>query len=489
MSLDRSAVLDACAYFDTWLAYRRRLDRIPGIQAAVLHDGEVVLETAHGVADVAAGTALTTADRFRIASHSKTFTATAVVRLAEQGVLRLDDTIGQWLADLATADIAGATLRELLAHGGGLVRDGRDGDHWQLVRPFPDAATLLRIAVDDGAVLARNERFKYSNIGFSLLGAIIEAATGEPYADHVRAALLDPLGLAATTPDIAPDAAGDVAGHATGDTSLSYAAERIPIDHIATGAMAAATGFSSTAGDVVRWAAAHFMGDERILSDDAKRAMQHTQWDVAASGEYALGFQVADLGGRRVLGHGGGFPGFITHTWFDPVDRLAVSVLTNTIDGAAQTAATLAVRLIGLAQEGLDGAASGEGPSVADPSRFTGRFTTLWGSFDVVALGGRLYGLAPSVDDPLPARQGLVVVDDDTLRMVDGPGYGSSGEPMAYERDHDGTVVAVRGGSGSIAVPDDRFRASLEGRERIRRGETATAREHGEVADRGSPPP
>ncbi len=466
MGLQRSAVLDACTYFDTWLAYRQRLDRIPGIQAAVLHEGDIVLETAHGHADVAADTVLTTDHRFRIASHSKTFTATAVVRLADRGVLRLDDTVGQWVPALATAPIAGVTLRELLAHGGGLIRDGRDGDHWQLLRPFPDAATLTRIAVDDGAVLARNERFKYSNIGFSLLGAVIEAATGEPYADHVRAALLDPLGLTATTPDIDPMAADD---HATGYTARSYAAERIPIDHIATGAMAAATGFSSTAGDVVRWAAAHFLGDERIFPDDAKRAMQHTQWDVEGSGEYALGFQVADLGGRRVLGHGGGFPGFITHTWFDPVDRLAVSVLTNTIDGAAQTAATLAVRLVGLAQQHLDG-----GPNdmtVADPDRFTGRFTTLWGSFDVVALGGRLCGLAPSVDDPMPSIQPLVVVDDDTLRMVDGPGYSSSGEPLVYERDPDGAIVAVRGGSGSLALPDDVFRSAIGDRDRIRLGE------------------
>ena len=103
MALQRSAVLDACAYFDTWLAYRRRLDRLPGIQAAVLHEGDVVLETAHGLADAGAGTALTTDHRFRIASHSKTFTATAVVRLADRGVLRLDDTLGQWVPDAGGA--------------------------------------------------------------------------------------------------------------------------------------------------------------------------------------------------------------------------------------------------------------------------------------------------------------------------------------------------------------------------------------------------
>jgi hypothetical protein len=188
-----------------------------------------------------------------------------------------------------------------------------------------------------------------------------------------------------------------------------------------------------------------------------------------------------------VLGHGGGFPGFITHTWFDPVDRLAVSVLTNTIDGAAQTAATVAVRLVGLAQDGLDGRS--DDPPVADPSRFTGRFTTIWGSFDVVALGGRLHGLAPSVDDPFPARQRLAVVDDDTLRMVAGPGYGSPGEPIVYQRGADGVIVAVRGGSGSIALPDDDFRAAFASRDRIRLGEAVAAREHVPMAERGSPPP
>jgi D-alanyl-D-alanine carboxypeptidase len=76
---------------------------------AVLHGDDVVLSTAHGVADLEAGTPLTPDHRFRIASHSKTFTATAVVRLAAQGALRLDDTIGQSLTDLAGSDATSAS--------------------------------------------------------------------------------------------------------------------------------------------------------------------------------------------------------------------------------------------------------------------------------------------------------------------------------------------------------------------------------------------
>ncbi len=469
MALDRAAVQDACRYADSWLAYRTVRDRIPGVQAAVLLGDEIVASSAHGVADLAAQVPLTTEHRFRIASHSKTFTATAIVQLAAEGRLRLDDTLGERLPDLAGTALAAVTLRELLAHGGGVIRDGWDGDHWQLVRPFPDAATLRRIATDDAAVLGRNERFKYSNIGFALLGAVVEAVTGRGYADHVTAALLQPLGLAATTPEIDLADAADIAGHATGYTSLAYSPVRVPFDHVATGAMASATGFSSTASDLVRWAAAHFQGDERILRDDAKRQMQRTEWTVGGGGgEYGLGFGIAKVGDRRLVGHGGGFPGFITRTWFDPVDRLAVAVLTNAVDGPAMTLASGIVRLVDLA-------AGGDG---GDPNRdlapFTGRFATQWGVMDVAALGGRLYALDPTLDDPIPTVQRLEVLDAETLRIADAPGYGSPGERYVYER-VDGRVRAVRGGSGTLALPYDDFTAALARRDRIRLGDALSS--------------
>ena len=89
-----------------------------------------------------------------------------------------------------------------------------------------------------------------------------------------------------------------------------------------------------------------------------------------------------------------------------------------------------------------------------DLTPYTGRFITLWGVFDVVALGGQLWSLAPTLDDPVAVAQRLEVVDADTLRIAEGPGYGSPGERYVYERDGDGRVVAVRGGSGTTALPE-----------------------------------
>jgi CubicO group peptidase (beta-lactamase class C family) len=461
----RTAVLDAARQFDSWLAFQQRLARVPGVQAAVLHDDEVVLSSAYGFADLEAGTPLTTSHRFRIASHSKTFTATAVVRLAERGVLHLDDAVSRWLPFLAGSGVAAVTLRELLAHAGGVVRDGWDGDFWQLFRPFPDHDELCRVALDDAAVLPRNQRFKYSNIGYSLLGLVIEAATGVPYGQHVTDELLTPLGLADTAPDLDDATAARLAA---GYSALSYGDRRVPIEHVHTGAMASATGFASTAEDVVRWAAAHFLGDERVVSDDAKRQLHKTEWEVEGTGGtgYGLGFASATVGGRRVLGHGGGYPGHITRTFFDPVGRVAVSVLTNAIDGPALGLATGFLRLLELAGQGESSA-----PSPVDLSRFVGRFASLWGVYDVVPLGGRLYQLDPSQPDPAAAPVQLAVEDERTLRIERSGGYGSPGERLRYEFADDGRVLQVRGGSGTTAAPIDVVAASVTGRDRVRIGD------------------
>ena len=198
---------------------------MPGIQVAVLHEDRLVLSSAHGHADVESGVALTTSHLFRIASHSKTFTATAVLQLVEDGRLRLDDPLADHLDFLEGAPAGRVTVREVLAHGSGLVRDGWDGDFWQLFRSFPDRADLERISVDAADVLGRNERFKYSNIGFGLLGLVIEAVTGSPYEAHIAARITGPLGLADTGPELDPARAGEVA---TGYGSLAYLDRRAP---------------------------------------------------------------------------------------------------------------------------------------------------------------------------------------------------------------------------------------------------------------------
>ena len=191
----RGAVADAARYAARWFAFIGEQRAVPGIQAAIRQDGELVLDFAWGFADQAAGTPLTGDHLFRIASHSKTFTATAVLQLAERGALRLDDTVSVWIPELADTELSAVTVRELLAHQGGVVRDGRDADYWQRGGSFPDRSRLLAICRDDGRVFARNEFFKYSNIAYGMLGLIVEAASGLDYDRFTRENICAPLGL------------------------------------------------------------------------------------------------------------------------------------------------------------------------------------------------------------------------------------------------------------------------------------------------------
>ncbi|WP_169738935.1 serine hydrolase domain-containing protein [Jiangella gansuensis] len=459
--LSPAAVADATRYFDTWLAFRQHYDRVPGVQAAVLHHDKLLLSTAHGFADDERSVALTPQHLFRIASHSKTFTATAVLQLAERGVLRLDDQAGQWLPFLSGRPLATVTVRELLGHSGGVVRDSRNGDFWQLAHAFPDEEQLRAILVDDADVLPANERFKYSNIGYSMLGLIIAAASGRTYHDYVRKNIVDELGLVNTGPEYDTARAGD---YATGYTALAYADRRIPIDHVDTAAMAAATGFYSTAEDLVQYASAHFLGDTRLVSDASKRLMQRAEWKIeGANSEYGLGFGRAVVGERLVHGHGGGYPGHITRTWFDPVDQIAVSVLTNAIDGPALMLAEALFRLVNLAQR----AERQDGTGV-DLSRFTGRFANLWRVFDVVDLAGQLYLLDPTDQDPTAQPVTLEVVDERTLRLRDGSGYGPVGETMQYR--YDDTGVSSVAAFAMTAHPAARVTEAAKRRDRVSPG-------------------
>ncbi|MGW5192372.1 serine hydrolase domain-containing protein [Kribbella sp. NPDC004138] len=443
------SLTEVLAYYDSWLAFNQHYQRVPGVQVAVYAGDAVAFSSAYGLADVENDVPLTEQHLFRIASHSKTFTGTAVLQLVEQGRLRLDDKAEQHVTEIVGTPLGQRTVRELLAHASGVTRDGLDADWWQLSRSFPDRDQLLDVLRQaSSAVIPENDRFKYSNIGYGLLGLVIEAASGTSYNSYVQTAIVDKLGLAGLGPELDPSR---LAEYAAGYSALSYADKRVPIEHVDTRALASATGFFGNARDLVTYFSAHLPGDDRLLSDKSKREMQHPLWTTGSDekARYGLGLSVTKVGERQVFGHGGGYPGHITRTLVDPEQRIVVSVLTNAIDGPAAQLAEGLFRLLDLAD-------SEDRGDAADLQRFTGRFANLWGVTDFVLIGGRLYATDPSganpADDPQPLE-----ADGDALRVTGGNGYGSYGESYRFEFDENGTVRTVRGSSGLSLHPIDRF--------------------------------
>ncbi|HYU85043.1 MAG TPA: serine hydrolase domain-containing protein [Kribbellaceae bacterium] len=448
-ALSADAVREVAAYWGSLLEFAQGYLRVPGIQAAVYAGDQVVWSGAFGHADVERDVPLTERHLFRIASHSKTFTATAIMQLAEQGRLRLDDTAATQVPEVAGTPVGEARIADLLSHAAGVTRDSRDGDHWLLTKPFLDRAELIEVLRSaESAVLPANERFKYSNIGYGLLGLVVEAAGGTSYNDYVTSAIVGKLGLADLGPELDPARADD---YATGYSALSYASSRVPIEHVDTRALASATGFYGSARDLVTYFAAHLPGDVRLLTDDSKRRMQHPVWPVKTGdpdGRYALGLSVVKIGDRDYFGHGGGYPGHITRTLADPERRFVVSVLTSCVDGPALRLAQTFVKLVDRACEPYD-----DQPAAADLRRFTGRFANLWGVSDIALLGGRLFGLDPTVEDPAGDAAELEFVDDHSLRLSEKNGYGSHAEPVTFEFDAEGNIVSLRGGGGTTRHP------------------------------------
>src|SRR5262249_10097126 len=119
----------ALDYVPRWIEFQMRLLDQPGCVIAVAHRGHLVLEAALGVADLRTGTPLTARHRFRVASHSKTFTAAGIMQLRERGDLGLDDKVGTYVPGLHAA-LADVRLSQLLTHSSGCVRDGLTGDQW-----------------------------------------------------------------------------------------------------------------------------------------------------------------------------------------------------------------------------------------------------------------------------------------------------------------------------------------------------------------------
>lgn len=455
--MNRDLLRDGVAYADQWVAYQQERREVPGVVIAIQHDDTLLLCKGYGHADLERHIPMTPQHIFRIASHSKTFTATAIMQLVEAGKLRLDDPLADhipWLRD--RVGLTQVTIRQALNHTTGIVRNGDDADYWQLDQPFPDDEELRRLVENGGVVLDANTAFKYSNIAYALLGIVIEAASGEPYDVYVTRQIIKRLGLTDTGPDTDVHCRTHLA---TGYTARRFGLPHRPLSDVATGALAAATGFYSTAEDLCRYASGHFFGNETLLSDASKREMQQPYWKVAqADMHYGLGLAIHEIGGRRFVGHGGGFPGHATMTLFDPIDRLAVVALINEVSGPA---AILAQGILTTLAFALQQSTASE-ESASPRARFTGRFANIWGVTDVAAFGTALVALQPEADDPVKIVTKLAVVDDRTLRTTESHGMAASGEMIRYVRDTAGTATKIIAG-GTSAYPVATFRERLMG--------------------------
>ena len=445
-------VQGATRLFSAWLEGQMLERALPGIAVGVVADQELVWAAGFGDADSANKIAMTPQTKFRMASHSKLFTATAVMQLREQGKLRLDDPVSRYLPwftiKTAESDDPPITIEELLTHSSGLPREA--GAHWTTF-DFPTTEQLRALIPAREAPFAPEVRWKYSNLAYSIAGMIVEAVSGQRWADYVSREIFQPLGMSASSVD------QNVSGLAVGYGRRMPDGTRAVNPFIDARGMGAATGVTSTVEDMARFASAQFRkgprGGAQILSTGSLREMHRVRvlesnWTQGN----AIGFAVRKAGEKVYVSHGGSYPGYQTNTMLWLEGKVGVIVLTNADDGNPAALATELMNTVG--QAVAKAAAKPSAAPAWDPSwsRFAGLYRGRGGDSRVVELNKRLViisSMSANLDSPVQ----LEPVGNGRFRYVAPVGGGPVGEIVRFVEENGRVTRMITGDSYVERVP------------------------------------
>lgn len=298
--------------------------------AVMLKRGDhVIYQAAVGLADRGHQTPNRIDSRFNLASIGKMFTATVILRLAAQGRLDLDAPFFRYLPDYPSRDIAQrVTSRSLLSHSSGF------GNYWDALAERPPSSLVsttdfLALFKDEPLAFTPGERFGYSNSGYVVLGLIIEAITGESYADHVERTIFAPLNMRKSgfwpLDQVVPDRADGY----TRDEAVPGAWRSNVFVNQYRGNPAG--GGYATVGDLTTFAAA--LRDDALMPPSLRSEATTGLFDLGRS-RYGLGFMEERVNGHRIVGHSGGHMGIAGEVWLYEDLGWSFAMLTNgEVDG------------------------------------------------------------------------------------------------------------------------------------------------------------
>ncbi len=295
----------------------------PGASFAVIRGSDTLAYGAYGLANVEAARAPTAATIYEIGSNTKQFTSAAIMKLVEQGRVRLDDDLSKFVPQFPLHGKR-VSIRQLLTHTSG-IHDYTSSPAWQKTwnDPLsPDA--IIKFVAADTFDFAPGTAYRYDNTGYVLLGMVIEKATGQKYASYLDAQFFKPLGLRRTS--YCPSRTSDPAfalGYSKDTTGAAGRAQFMDLSHpFAAGALC------STVGDFAKWQRALASG--KVVSP-ASYALMSTA-DTLNNGRkinYGFGLVPGVLDGHKTVSHTGGIPGFATAAAYVADDSLSVVVFTN----------------------------------------------------------------------------------------------------------------------------------------------------------------
>lgn len=293
--------------------------QIAGLALMVVRDGHPVKTGCYGVANLEWNVPVTPDTVFEIGSITKQFTAACILLLAEDGKLTLDDKLSRHLANAPPA-WSNITVRHLLTHTSGIKNyTGLDG--FELTRHLTQTQFIEKI----GALplsFRPGDSWAYCNTGYSLLGYVIENASGKNYWNFLRERILQPLGMNATTnrkPGVI------VPKRAAGYELTNHV--HINRDYDLTDIFSAGA-IISTVPDMARWDAA-LNGDKLLSAASKEQWWSPAKLNNGKIQNYGFGWFLDPLDGHKDIGHGGATSGFSASIQRFPDDKLSVIIMCN----------------------------------------------------------------------------------------------------------------------------------------------------------------
>lgn len=338
-----------------------KTSRLPGLSIAVSRDGGVVWAEGFGYADLEHGVPVTPGTQLRIASISKSLTATLMARLRERGLLDLDVPVQRYVPDFPDQG-APITLRQLAAHRSGLAHY-TDADLVNATR-YADMTAALAKFRDRPLESLPGTKFRYSSFGYNLIGAAVEGVTHEPFVAVMAREITGPLGLSRTVPDehdrIIPGRTAFYTRHADEEPSNAPAVDNSDVWP--------AGGYLSTASDLVRFG--HAVVEGSFLTPASRELLLSPVPENVSQGEsFGLGWQVEKRDGLSIVGHDGSHVGCMARLRVYRGTGVAVAVLVNlSIESENEVERALDELVHATALEFIAAPSPASGPSAIPPS-------------------------------------------------------------------------------------------------------------------------
>ena len=437
---------EAFRLVEVWLDAQKDYEKLPGISAIVVEDQKVLWKGAFGLANPEKNLKTTTATLCSICSISKLFTSVAIMKLYDEGKLRLDDRVSELLPhynlEQQYPESGPITVRSLMTHSSGLPRESAHPYWTGPDFPFPTREQIDEKLGTQETLYPASTYFQYSNLGLTLLGEIVEEVSGMPFETYVQENILTPLGIVNTRPEMPEELYGNQL--AIGYSALDRDGNRNKVNFFQARGIAPAAGFSSSVEDLGKFASWQFRLRDTTVAEILKPAtlkhMQSVHWtNPDWKTTWRLGFVVyKGPDGTTWVGHGGSCPGYRSSLQLDLNNKRAYSVMINSSGTNPGKDIQGIHAIMGKVKAPVEGTES------VNLEQYTGYYNPMpWSSEEYIGTwGGKLVMLDLPTDKPGSAMTLFEHVEGDTFRRL--RDNGEPGEDLVFERDANGAITRYR---------------------------------------------